>query len=172
MTALGIALLTVGAIVIIVETHVPSLGMLGGPGVVALAAGSVLAVSGLGGGLLLGALTALVLTVSATAVLGLVVRHGTAVSRRRVRTGAEGLIGQIGVVRTWEEDAGRVFVDGALWSAHHSWLDERPDELRAGDRVVVERLVGLRLAVRRAEAWELPDLPSPIRTAGLVRPKD
>jgi hypothetical protein len=77
MTALGIALLSIGTITIIVGTYVPSLGMLGGPGVVALAAGSVLAVRGLGGGLMLGILTAAVLTITATAVLGLLVKHGS-----------------------------------------------------------------------------------------------
>ncbi|HWF55670.1 MAG TPA: NfeD family protein [Solirubrobacteraceae bacterium] len=154
MTALGIALLTLGAIVIIVETHVPSLGMLGGPGVVALAAGSVLAVSGLGGGLLLGVITALVLTISATVALGLVLRRGVAVRGRRIKTGAEGLIGRTGVVRTWSDTAGRVQVDGALWRAHHSWLDESDEELHEGDHVVVERLTGLTLAVRKAEEWE------------------
>lgn len=155
MTALGIALLTVGAIVIIVETHVPSLGMLGGPGVVALAAGSVLAVSGLGGGLVLGVITALVLTISATVALGFVLRRGAAVRGRRIRAGAEGLIGRTGVVRSWSEEAGRVFVDGALWRAHHSWLGESDEELREGDQIVVERLTGLTLAVRKAEEWEL-----------------
>jgi membrane-bound ClpP family serine protease len=84
MTALGITLLMIGALTIVVETHVPSLGMLGGPGVVALAAGTVLAVSGLGGGLVLGILAATVLTISATAVLALLVRHGSAVKVRQI----------------------------------------------------------------------------------------
>jgi membrane-bound ClpP family serine protease len=53
MTAIGIALLVVGAIVVLVEAHVSSLGILGGPGVVALAVGAVLAVAGLGGGVAL-----------------------------------------------------------------------------------------------------------------------
>jgi membrane-bound serine protease (ClpP class) len=154
MTALGIALLTIGAIVIIVETHVPTLGMLGGPGVVALAAGTVLAVSGLGGGLWLGLVAAAVLTISATAVLGLIVKHGTAVNGRRIRGGAEGMIGHVGVVRSWSDTAGRVFVDGTLWRAQHSWLDETEEELHEGDHIVVERLSGLTLAVRKAEEWE------------------
>ena len=47
MTALGVSLLIVGAILILVEAHVPTLGVLGGPGVVALGVGAVLAVLGL-----------------------------------------------------------------------------------------------------------------------------
>jgi membrane-bound serine protease (ClpP class) len=86
------------------------------------------------------------------------VRSGFAVRQRRVRTGAEGLIGQIGVVRSWMEDGGSVALHGSLWQARRSAvLDDDDDDLglRAGDRVVVERLSGLTLSVRPAEKWEL-----------------
>ena len=52
-----------------------------------------------------------------------------------------------------------MLVDGALWRARRSWPeDEDADEqreLHAGDPIVVERLTGLTLAIRRAEDWEL-----------------
>jgi membrane protein implicated in regulation of membrane protease activity len=64
-------------------------------------------------------------------------------------------MGHLGVVRSWEEPAGKVLVDGSLWQAHRSWADEEHGELQAGDRVVVERLDGLTLIVRQAEEWEL-----------------
>ena len=54
MTALGVVLLMIGAILVMVEAHVPSMGAVGGPGAVVMAIGAVLAVSALGGGLLLG----------------------------------------------------------------------------------------------------------------------
>ncbi len=155
MTALGIALLTAGAIVIIVETHLPALGMLGGPGVIAVAAGAVLTVSGLGGGVALGVVTALLLTITAVAVLAVTLKHGARVRGRRIRTGAEGLIGHVGVVRSWDEPGGRVYLDGALWRARHSWPEHPEEDLSEGDHVVVERLSGLTLAVRKAEDWEL-----------------
>jgi membrane-bound serine protease (ClpP class) len=159
MTALGVALLVIGAIVVTVEAHVPSLGMLGGPGVVALGVGSVLAISGLGGGIVLGLAAALVLVTTSVAVLALSVHKGLAVRTRRVRSGPEGLIGHLGTVHSWTNGGGKVVVDGALWQARRSWPeDEDPDEqreLHAGDPVVVERLNGLTLAIRRAEDWEL-----------------
>jgi membrane-bound serine protease (ClpP class) len=154
MTALGVSLLVLGAVVITIEAHVPSLGALGGPGVVAVAVGAVLAVSGLGGGIALGLLTALLLAGAGGAVLAISVGKGLAVRRQRVRTGREGLIGHIGVVRKWADPSGSVLVDGALWRARHSWPDER-EPLKEGDAVVVERMDGLTLAVRRAEDWEL-----------------
>src|SRR5437868_13094781 len=101
MTALGLALLMVGAVLLVVEAHVPTLGVLGGPGVIALGAGALLAVGGLGGGLALSLVIALVLTAGGLGVLGLTVSKGIAVRRRRVRTGPERLVGQLGVVRRW-----------------------------------------------------------------------
>jgi membrane-bound serine protease (ClpP class) len=153
MTALGIALLVVGAIVVTVEAHVPTLGVLGGPGVIALAVGAVLAVAGLGGGLVLGLVAAVTLAAIGVGVVGLSVTKGAAVRRQRVKTGAEGIIGRHGVVRRWEQPAGTVLVDGGLWHARPSVPDAQA--LEAGDQVVVERVNGLTLCVRKAEDWEL-----------------
>jgi membrane protein implicated in regulation of membrane protease activity len=98
-----------------------------------------------------------VLVIATGALLTVVLREGIGVRRRRVRTGPEGLIGQIGVVRSWgdPEPTGRVLVGGALWRARRSWHDGDEGELHEGDAIVVERLSGLTLSVRRAEDWEL-----------------
>jgi membrane-bound ClpP family serine protease len=147
-------LLVLGAILVAVEAHVPRLGMLGGPGVVALGAGAVLAVGGLGGGLAVGIAIALVLVFAGAGILALTLRKGLAVRRRRIRTGAEGLIGRSGVVRRWDDGRGKVLIDGCLWHARDSW-GEKQTELHEGDEIVVEHLDGLTLSVRRAEEWEL-----------------
>jgi membrane-bound ClpP family serine protease len=159
MTALGVSLLVVGVLLILIESHVSSLGVLGVPGVVALAAGAVLSVSGLGGSIVFGVLLAIVLVATAGGIVALSLRHGLAAQRRRISAGSEALIGHVGVVRSWAEPTGKVLVDGALWSARRSpaWDEESEaaHELHAGDQVVVERLSGLTLAVRPAEDWEL-----------------
>src|ERR1700716_1922672 len=156
MTQLGMALLVVGAIMILAEAHVPTLGVLGGPGVVALGGGAVLAVAGLGGGIALAVISALVVVAAGLGMLTLSLKKGLAVRRVRVRAGPERLIGHLGVVRSWHEPAGSVLVDGALWRARLSPGErEEPPELHEGDPVVVERLDGLTLAVRPAEDWEL-----------------
>jgi membrane-bound ClpP family serine protease len=158
MTALGVSLLCVGAVLILLEAHVPTLGVLGGPGVVALAAGAALAVLGLGGGVLIGVLSGLLLAGAAGGLLVLSVGKGMAVRRRGVRAGPAAMIGRIGVVRSWDETGGRVQVDGALWRACRSVLDDEtaPEtELHPGDTVVVDHLDGLTVGVRRAEEWEL-----------------
>jgi membrane protein implicated in regulation of membrane protease activity len=62
-------------------------------------------------------------------------------------------------VRSWADAAGSVALDGALWRARRSASRDADDgedhELHSGDCVVVERLTGLTLSVRRAEEWEL-----------------
>jgi len=76
-------------------------------------------------------------------------------ARRRDRCGAEGLIGHVGVVRRPLDPVGTVIVDGELWNARRSSIiddDAAPD---AGESVVVERVQGLMLTVRRAERWEI-----------------
>ena len=156
MTALGVSLLLVGAVLILVEAHVPTLGVLGGPGVVALGVGTVLAVLGLGGGVVLGVVAALLLAGAAGGVLAVSVGKGAAVRRLRVRAGPESLLGHVGVVRSWAGTAGSVLVDGALWRARRSAIDDEDEhDLHQGDAVVVDHLDGLTVRVRRAEEWEV-----------------
>jgi membrane-bound serine protease (ClpP class) len=155
MTTLGVCLLVIGAIAIMAEAHVPTLGVLGGPGAVALTVGTVLAVAGLGGGLAIGVLSALVVASASAGLVLVSVRKGSAVRRRAVRSGAEGLIGRVGEVRSWHNLSGKVLVDGSLWGARRGWGEDDERELQPGDAIVVERLHGLTLSVRRAEEWEL-----------------
>src|SRR5437763_1222475 len=135
MTALGLALLVVGAILVLVEAHVPRLGVLGAPGVIALGAGAILAVGGLGGGIAVGIIAALAVAGAGLGVLALTFRKGIAVRRRRIRSGPERLIGQLGVVRRWEEPRGKGRGGGALWHARPSWpCEERTQaQLHEGD---------------------------------------
>jgi membrane-bound serine protease (ClpP class) len=155
VTALGILLLLTGAGLIVLETHVSSLGILAVPGVMALVAGSVLAVSSIGGGLGVVIPLAFVLALCSAFSLGAVLRAGRAARRRRIRTGAEALVGQTGIVRSWGERGGRVLLEGALWRARRAWPEVDDHEIAEGDVVVVEQLNGLTLAVRCAEDWEL-----------------
>jgi membrane-bound serine protease (ClpP class) len=81
-----------------------------------------------------------------------------AVRHRRIRTGSEGMLGHIGVVRSWDQRGGKVLVDGALWHARAQVQTDNghePHELHAGDSVVVEHVSGLTITVRPAEEWEL-----------------
>jgi membrane-bound serine protease (ClpP class) len=58
-------------------------------------------------------------------------------------------------MRSASAPVGRVLVDGALWRARVWDAGEPDEEVRPGDPVVVERVDGLTLTVRRAEEWEV-----------------
>ena len=154
MSTLGIVLLLTGAALAAAEAHVPSHGVLGGAAAAAIAAGIAFAVAGAG----LGTAAALLIGLAAGAVAAgyvwIVVRKALAASRRSVRGGAEGLVGRLGEVRAAPAPLGQVFLDGALWRAR-SWAGDQDAVLRRGDPIVVERVDGLTLTVRKAEEWEV-----------------
>ena len=63
----------------------------------------------------------------------------------RVRTGAEEMVGAAAEARSSIDPQGRVWLEGALWSAR---LAEGASPIRLGDRVRVEAVDGLTLVVR------------------------
>jgi membrane-bound ClpP family serine protease len=154
LLTLGIVLLVLGAVLLVAEAHLPSFGALGVAGIAALVTGAALAVDAAGGGVALVVALALAIGVGAGALLFYAVRASLPLARLRARTGAEALVGHVGVVRQAPAPLGQILVDGALWRARPCW-EEDDKTLRVGDHVVVERVSGLTLSVRRAEEWEL-----------------
>ncbi len=172
MAVAGVVLLVIGLLVAISEAHRPTHGIAGGLGVVVMAVGIAFALTGAGAGVAIGLAAAGVLAAGGAGGVAFTLNRTGAVRRRRVRGGAEGLIGQIAVVRTWSPDAGSgsVSLAGGVWQARRSEVPEDPlaalgtaggpgepdgSELHVGDRVVVEHLTGLTVSVRPAEEWEL-----------------
>ncbi len=62
--------------------------------------------------------------------------------KRRPVTGDSGLIGEVGEVKEWNNNEGRIFVHGELWWA----TSEEP--LSRGDKAVVQTVKGLTLKVK------------------------
>ena len=154
MSEIGLLLVLVGAALLVAEAHLPSHGLLGTAAAASLAVGIGMLVSaaGLGAAAVLGATLAAALV--SLALVAVIARKAFATRRLRARTGAEGLIGRLGEVRSAPAPVGRVFVDGALWRARR-WDLEDGRELEPGDPVVIERVSGLTLTVRPAEEWEV-----------------
>ena len=152
MVEAGVALVIAGAALLVAEAHAPG-GVLGVLGAVALAIGVGLAAAG--GGLAVVLLAMLGALAVSGVWIAIATRKALAARRLRLASGREALMGRRGVVRRWQNGDGQVFVDGALWHARPSWPD-MDDQLTAGDAVVVERVTGLTLGVRRAEEWEEP----------------
>ncbi len=140
----GLALILLGLALLVVDAHVVSHGTLTLSGLVALVVG----------GLLLFHDAPSPYTTSAPLVVGVALALGgfwafaltkaVQVRRRPVTTGVGQLVGVAGVVRP----GGLVFVNGELWRARS--LESEP--LRPGDRVHVEGIEGLELAVRPERA--------------------
>lgn len=154
MTVLGSVLLLLGAMLVVAEAHAPS-GVLGAAAGVALISGAVLVIAALGGGAALAVPVGVGLGAAAGAWTVAVMRKAASSQSARIQAGAESLCGRVGVVRRWSDATGNVFLDGTLWRARHEWADDDHEELAEGDSVVVERVSGLTLSVRRAEEWEL-----------------
>jgi membrane-bound serine protease (ClpP class) len=88
-----------------------------------------------------------ILTVSIATVLffAFVIGAGYRAMKRKPMTGQEGLVGERGVALTEIGGRdGRIFVHGAYWAA------ESDERIEKGAPVVVDRVDGLRLRVRRA----------------------
>jgi membrane protein implicated in regulation of membrane protease activity len=161
MAALVVLLLVSGGALLVAELALPAHGVLATTGIVALIAGILLALFDAIGCIAV----ALVLTAPVIAGLGalalLALRLVLAAGGKRARCGSEGLVGHVGVVRRPLDPLGHVAIDGELWRARPSWDCEgtAPAE---GEPVVVDRVDGLTLSVRRAEVWEVePWRPSP-----------
>jgi membrane-bound ClpP family serine protease len=154
MLVLGAVLLMIGALLVLVEAHVPTGGVIGGTAILAVVGGAAMMLAAAGAPAL--AVVALAVLAAAAATAGLVLGGRRLLRDRRLRprTGAEALVGHVGVLRRAPDPEARVFVDGALWRAEPDWQHEEA-ELHEGDRVVVERVHGLTLCVRKAEEWEL-----------------
>ena len=89
MTTLGLVLLIVGALVAVVEAHYPTHGILGGLGVAVMAIGAVLAISGVGAGVILGLIGGLALAGAGGAYLGLTVKHAASFETESMAVGGK-----------------------------------------------------------------------------------
>ena len=141
----GLFLILFAMLLFIVDIKVQSHGLLAVGGIVSLVLGSLVLLSGDGGAMRV-SLSVIVTVVIATVLFfGFVVGAGFRALRRKPLTGQEGLVGERGVALTeLGPHEGRIFVHGEYWVAE---ADER---IEKGAPVVVDRIDGMRLRVRKA----------------------
>ena len=154
MTALGLALIGAALVLLLAEAHLSTGGLIGAGASVALIGGGALLLLAAGAGAVVVLIVALCAATAAMSLLLLGRRRILRHLRARPHTGREALIGHIGVVRANGGPQAQVFLDGSLWRAEPSPIHQETD-LHDGERVVVERVNGLTLCVRKAEEWEL-----------------
>jgi membrane-bound serine protease (ClpP class) len=141
----ALALILLGFVLFALEAKYTSKGILGAAGIAALFMGGLLLVDSPVPEMRVHWITALAVSVPfgiiAVFLASLVVRA----YRTRVVTGEQGLIGEIGVVRTPLAPEGKIFVHGELWNA------VAPSRVEPGARVRVRRIDGLLLEVEPVE---------------------
>ena len=144
VTVAGVLLLLLALALFAAETQVPSAGVLGGAGIVALIAGVLLLYdtdseavrvsvpAAIAAGVLLGGFTLFAAS------------KGLAARRPRAWGGRGELEGKTGVVRAELDPVGQVFVHGALWRARSA---DPGTSVARGERVRIEAVDGLTLTV-------------------------
>jgi len=137
----GVLLILLAIVMFIAEIKVISHGILTLGGIAALIMGSMMLIDSSVPGMRI-PLTAILLTTGATAGFFLfVVGAGIKALQRKTTTGSEGIIGEVGVVRSRLAPRGQVFLCGELWNA------ESEEPVEAGDSVRVTKVEGLTLKV-------------------------
>lgn len=154
MIALGVTLIVIAAVLLLAEAHLLTGGLIGACASVAAIGSVVLLLLAAGAGAVAVLIVALCAAAASVSLLAFLRRRVLSPLRVRPRTGREALVGHIGVVRAGDGPEAQVFLDGSLWRAEPSPIHHEA-ELHDGERVVVERVNGLTLCVRKAEEWEL-----------------
>ncbi|MDR5689045.1 MAG: NfeD family protein, partial [Armatimonadota bacterium] len=134
--ALGIALL-------MAELFVPGFGVLGVGGIVAFILGGILLTSNQEPYLRASVPLVVALGLMTGGFFLFALGAGIRAQRRRPVSGREALVGRVGVAKTDLDGQGLVLVAGEDWTA------ESDEPVRAGERVRVVAVEGLRLRVRR-----------------------
>lgn len=140
----GLLLITLAIVLFILEIKVTSYGMLTIAGLVSMTIGSMMLFDSPLPFFQLSLKVILPAVMITTLFFSLTVYLAVKAYRRKPVTGAEGLIGLEGEARTEVHHTGRVFVNGELWQA---WSDE---PVKAGEKVIVEKVVNLKLKIKKA----------------------
>ncbi len=141
----GLLLIVFGLILLIVEIKVVSHGVLTVGGIVAMVLGSLMLYDAPETGLRI-SWSVIIPTVGAIAGLVIIaVSFGVRALYRPATTGAAGMVGQVGVVRSALDPEGQVLIDGELWRAV-----SRDGPVGPGEAVEVRAMDGLTLTVARS----------------------
>ena len=137
----GLLLILLAIILFIAEVKVVSHGMLAVGGIAAMILGSMMLIKSPEPFMRISLSAILMTTAAMAAFFGFIVTMALRAQRQKTTTGAEGLIGQIGTVRTPLKPEGSVLVEGELWSA------QCEEGAEPGDKVRVRAVKGLMLFV-------------------------
>ena len=135
----GLMLIALAIILFILEIKITSYGLLSIGGIISLLLGSMMMFDNIKV-----SLRVMMPTVILFALFFMMITY-LAIKAYKVKpkTGAEGLIGENGVVQEWDDGKGLVFVHGEYWNAVSD------EELKSGDKIEVKEIKGLTLNVKK-----------------------
>jgi membrane-bound serine protease (ClpP class) len=139
----GLVLMILGIALLIGEAFVPSFGVLGVGGAVALAFGALLLFDTDNSDLTVNRSVVLAAVGTLSAYMLIVGYLVSRTQKKKATVGLEGLVGEIGEVRVALNPSGKIFVHGEYWSA------EAADQVAVGEKVRVVGFDGMCLKVDR-----------------------
>ncbi|MCS6950348.1 MAG: nodulation protein NfeD [Armatimonadota bacterium] len=142
----GIALLILAVILFVADAFAPSHGVLTLGGAISMLLGLLLLFESPDPALRVSWVVALTLTGLTSLFFAFIVAAGVRAQRARRVTGMEAMAGAVAVARTDIAPRGKIFYDGAYWNAVTAG-----ESIKAGERVVIERMDGLTAVVRKEE---------------------
>ena len=140
----GLMLIILAIALFIAEAFITSHGVLGVGGTIAMLMGSVMLIDSAAPSLQISWAVIVPVVALSAAMFIVTVTLAVRVHRDKVDTGREGMIGLEGEARTDIHASGQVFVRGEYWNA---WSRE---PIKAGERIRVEAIEGLKLRVIRS----------------------
>ncbi len=142
----GVALILLAFLAFFLEVFVPSFGLLTVAGIISLIVGGSILTSGTGGGPTVSRALVIATGVAVGVLFSAVAMFILQARGKGTRVGAEILIGKKAVARTRLDPSGFVFIQGERWRAV-----SQDGVIEVGEPVVIQRLEGLSLHVRRVE---------------------
>jgi len=139
----ALSLIVAAFILFALEAKFTSYGVLGAGGVICMILGAVMLVDGPIPEMRVKLLTAAVVSVPIGAIAVFLMTLALQAHKLRVTTGANAMVGEVGVARTPLAPHGKVFVHGELWNA------TARGEIAEGSRVRVNAVDGLTVVVEQ-----------------------
>jgi membrane-bound serine protease (ClpP class) len=152
----ALALIALAFVLFALEAKFASHGVLTTGGIVLLTLGGLLLVDAPIPEMRVHLLTSLAVSIPLGVITAFLMGIALRARRNKVVTGAQGLIGEIGVVQTPLSPQGTVFVHGEIWNA----VSATP--VPVGSKVVVRAVDGLQLDVVPLSAPNITPIPTPV----------
>ncbi|HUI44058.1 MAG TPA: nodulation protein NfeD [Terriglobia bacterium] len=137
----GVVLILLALVLFVLDVKANSHGILTAGGIIAMVVGALILIQSPLPGAQIRLSTALSVTLPVALISAVLVRLAFIARRRKVVTGEQGMIGQLGVARTDLTPDGKVLVHGEIWEARAA------QPIFTGGRVRVREVEGLKLVV-------------------------